>query len=316
MVSIKRRTSNERTHDSINNSGILPLAKSTKLEWTPHSHFESKDEWLLVGNGEEYSDCGAAILFGCDNVDGHNVKGLLEDFRGKVYVEIRRRTCLRAECPVCYEKWAGKEASKIVYRLGHYHLKHGRVIHVVLSPRSHQNIEKLRKEAYKLAREAGILGGVLIVHPFRRVCVFCGSQPSHGYRSCPECGGSSFRWVWSPHFHVLGYGWVKNTAQIYARTGWVIKNLGVRKTVGGSALYQLSHAGVKKKTHTITWFGQLAYNKLKIPKMLKPEKPKCPLCGNELRCILMINGSYDESKESFWIPEEQVTWKQQWRSFG
>lgn len=122
--------------------------------------------------------------------------------------------------------------------------------------------------------------------------------------------------MWSPHFHVLGYGWVKNTAQIYARTGWVIKNLGVRKTVGGTALYQLSHAGVKKSTHTITWFGQLSYNRLKIPKMPKPEKPACPLCGNELRRILMIDGSYDESKESFWITAEKVTWRQHWRGYG
>ena len=104
MVSLEWSKASDwfRTRSTI--GGILPLAKSTKLEWVPHSHFEFKDEWLLVGNGEKYSDCGSALLFGCDNIDGHNVKGLLEDYRGKVYVEIRRRTCLRGECPVCYEK--------------------------------------------------------------------------------------------------------------------------------------------------------------------------------------------------------------------
>ena len=271
--------------------GILPLAKSTKLEWASHSHFESQDEWLLVGNGEKYSDCGSVILFGCDNVDGHNVKGLMEDFRGKVYVEMRRRTCLRAECPVCYEKWAGKEASKIEYRLKAFRVSRLKVIHVVISPSVGLDIAVSRRKVYKIAKEAGIIGGCVIIHPWRSVCAFCGSTLKHGFKTCYQCGGTRHKWKWSPHFHLLGFGWVKNVKAIHTKTGWIIKNLGVRKTVGGSALYQLSHAGVKKKTHTVTWFGQLSYNKLKIPKMLKPEKPKCPLCGNELRRILIIKGT-------------------------
>jgi len=38
---------------------------------------------------------------------------LFDGMAGKVYVRVFKRMCARAECPVCYEKWAGKEASKI-----------------------------------------------------------------------------------------------------------------------------------------------------------------------------------------------------------
>ncbi len=47
-------------------------------------------------------------------------------------------------------------------------------------------------------------------------------------------------------------------------------------------MYQLSHAGTHEGIHTVTWFGALAYNKLRIAPWIE-EKRFCPLCGQELR---------------------------------
>ncbi len=95
-------------------------------------------------------------------------------------------------------------------------------------------------------------------------------------------------WFFSPHYHVLGYGWIHGTKENYERTGWVIKNLGVRSSVYRTAQYQLSHAGVwmdkrQRKRATITWFGALAYNRFSAPREKHSEK--CPLCGSALKLL-------------------------------
>jgi len=105
--------------------GILPKAKSI---------FEGLGlDWYLPGNGTSYSDCGDWRYRGCLNVADHHQDQLDQHVEGKIYVEWYRRSCYRAECPVCYEKWAGKEAGKIEHRLKFF-WKYGKVIHVANSP--------------------------------------------------------------------------------------------------------------------------------------------------------------------------------------
>jgi hypothetical protein len=84
-------------------------------------------------------------------------------------------------------------------------------------------------------------------------------------------------------------GWIQGNkvAHLYHSGGWIIKNLGVRDSVGATALYQLSHAGVHEKYDTITWFGSMSRNKMKtIPEV--NEKPTCPLCGAELVKLIWV----------------------------
>jgi hypothetical protein len=62
---------------------------------------------------------------------------------------------------------------------------------------------------------------------------------------------------------------------------------GERKTIGGTAWYQLNHATIRtdvKRPHCCTWFGVASYRKLKV----KVEKRKvlCPLCQHELVKLL------------------------------
>jgi len=47
--------------------------------------------------------------------------------------------------------------------------------------------------------------------------------------------------------------------------------------------YLLSHCGIKKKVHTVSWFGKLSYSKLKVPK--EPRITCCPICGGEFMPI-------------------------------
>ncbi len=189
----------------------------------------------------------------------------------KVYVRRYRKSCSRAECPICFERWASKEAHAIDERINRFKVSRTkRPIHVVVSPNDGDiqslDYSKLRSRAYLLLEKIGCIGGSMIVHPFR-------FDRARG-------------WFFSPHFHAIGYGWIHGTKENFEETGWVIKNLGVRSSVYRTAQYQLSHAGVwmgKGKRTTITWFGALAYNRFSAPRERHSEK--CPLCNGALRVL-------------------------------
>jgi hypothetical protein len=265
--------------------GILPLAKNT---------FEVLGiEWSLPGHGEAYSDCGSWRFRGCLHVENHVQEGLLEDHVGKAYIEMYKRSCARAVCPVCYEKWAGKEAHKIEKRLAAVGRSMGRVIHLTVSP-SQKDVfdltyEHLRSKAYSIVRKNGFLGGSCIFHPFR--------EDDQGF------------WYFSPHFHMIGYGWIHGTKEGFEAHGWIVKNIGVRETVSGTALYQLSHCGIHERFHSVTWFGRLAQNKLRLPFEREIEKHHCPMCGEDLEELLYVGKEEDlpdrQEHTGFWLEASQ-----------
>jgi hypothetical protein len=256
-------------------TGILPLAKSTSVG------FQKKwFGWDLPGHGVAYADCGSWRKKGCLETHLHNQEILEGGAIGKAYVKVFRRTCLRAECPICYEKWAGRESGKVEWRLRAWSGR-GREIHVIVSPKRKDvyslSFQDLRRKCYFVVRNSGVLGGSCIFHPFRQ-------------------NEKTKAWYFSPHFHIIGFGWIRGTKRGYIRHGWIVKNAGIRKTVSGTALYQLSHCGVHEKYHSITWFGKLSYNRLRVPE--KPlEKEVCPICGSKLRLLLQIKACSDLKNE-------------------
>ena len=268
--------------------------------------------WSLVGRGESYDDCGKTLVFGCLNVEEHTQAHLDKEVVGKVFLDLRKRACLRSVCPICYEKWAGKEAHKIEYRLSQWRSS-GKAIHLMISvPRGlwHVPLEDLRPRIYKVARRVGFFGGSCIVHPFRQKCRVCHSPKDTFTERCLSCGCSQFSWVFNPHFHLIGFGWIRGdrVKEQYEKSGWITKNLGVRDSVFSTAHYQLSHCGTKEGKHSVTWFGRLSYNKLKVvPEIV--EKRTCPLCGADLVRLLWVGGGscpYEAEGEYYDSPENWV----------
>ncbi len=215
-------------------------------------------------------------------------------YKGNICVKRYRRSCGRGECPVDYEYWASREAHRAERRLRAYRPSQFRkVIHVIVSPSQEEidalDYRKLRVKAYFVLKRVGIMGGVCIFHPFRQ----------------REEDGS---WYLSPHFHVMGYGWVSQVGETYEETGWIVKNLGVRQSVYATLMYQLSHAGVYMKAEgegkkaTITWFGELSYNKFKAPK--EELRELCPICGAPL-VILTYTGVGDPPLNTLDVQENE-----------
>jgi hypothetical protein len=277
--------------------GILPIAKSSfsLSQWS---------KWSLPGHGIADPDCGSFGLKGCMRVDLHQAKG----YPSMIFVKKYKRSCGRAQCPVDFEKWASKEAHRATRRIEEFQRQYpemGKTLHVVVSP-SQADIDsldyaKLRKKVYLALKSCSVRAGICIIHPFRL---------NHQNKT----------WYLSPHFHIVGFGWVRNSASFYQKTQWVVKNLGLRNSVYATIAYQLSHAGVymraedeRGKKTTVTWFGKLSYNQFKYHP--EDEKEECPICGSFLT-LLEWRGIGDpplETLEKIEIEDEFIVpWSKDW----
>ena len=256
-----------------------------------------------MGSGKAYADCGKVFAVGCLNVEAH--KGMTldgVDMTGKAVIKYVKNSCHRPLCPTCWGSWANRECDNAKKRLDAFVLKnrHGKrlkPIHVIVSvPRVDHgfSLPKLRKKTYRALKRVGLVGGMLIYHPKRK--------------------NDRGEWYFSPHFHVIGYGWIRDTRRNYVHSGYIVKNVGVRKSVRGTIYYQLSHCGISEKFHTVTWFGLLSYNKLRVPKIVKEEQI-CPLCGARLRRLVWIGkdedvlGSWHKDVESGFYFDEPENWR-------
>ena len=261
-------------------TGILPYSQSM---------FYGAD-FPLVGSGEAYGDCGLVFAVGCLNVEAHkgmNLDGV--DMTGKAVIKYVKNSCHRALCPKCWSFWANRECDSAIRRLDAFVLKNSggkrlNPIHVIVSV-SHVDyglsLQELRKKMYRALKRVGLVGGMVIYHPKRK-------------RRIGE-------WYFSPHFHVVGYGWIRDVRKNYVHSGYIVKNVGVRKNVRGTIYYQLSHAGVDVKMHTVTWFGMLSYNRLRVPKVVEKTQV-CPLCGSKLRRLIWIS----EDENIFALMHDEV----------
>lgn len=229
--------------------------------------------FALTGSGDSYANCGAWFTMGCLNVAAHHNRNTLEgahpDWEGAAYLQRMRHTCHRAVCPVCWESWANREKDRAVQRFDAFKTK-SKIVHYMISvPKEDYGLSlpDMRRKVYKNLKSVHVWGGMLIYHPKRK--------------------NSLKEWYFSPHFHVLGYGWLLDIRKNYNASGYVVKNLGVRKNVPGTIYYQLSHCGISEKYQTITWFGALSYSKLKV-EIKNPDPQVCPICFEPLREVLWI----------------------------
>lgn len=247
-------------------------------------------EYELVGNGKITNEfCGKYLgLKGCVRTDLHEKVTLEgENFEGKVYVQIVHHYCDKPSCPICFKSgWAVREADRIEQRLKEGRKHFGQIEHIVISIPSKDyglSFPSLRKKALKVLSECGVIGGVMIPHAFR-----------YSFKK---------NWYFSPHFHVIGFilggygrcrhckggncyacdGFEGRVYRAYRENGYIVRALGERKTIFGTAWYQLNHASIRanvKRSHVATWFGICSYRKLKVT--VEKHKALCPICNEEL----------------------------------
>jgi hypothetical protein len=245
----------------------------------------------------------------CTRVELHNKmmfdkSAVLVNCSGKADVHPVFNSCHKPSCPVCYERgWAVREADNINFRLEESvkrfdHVVFGEPEHIIVSlPASLYSADekKLRLLCLDGLARRGVVGGVVIPH-------FARFKRGRG-------------WYLGIHFHVLGFikgtmrkcrgcrwagdrgsrpfctgceGFYGVSKRCYADDGLIVEVKDERKSVFGTAWYQLHHAtfdGSKRRAHVVTWFGVCSYRRLKIANEVRKEydrkrKPKCRICGS------------------------------------
>jgi hypothetical protein len=316
-----------RSEEDLSQDGMLPSRESEfDASWgfslkKGSSREFSVDVFALPSHGSRKEWCGQWRGRICRE-DSKHVNGSLDgvDVVGKHVIELYRASCGRIQCPICYEKAAAKMAITIEWRFKHFKFRkdHPEPIHVVASvPESMYDVDakKLRSIAQKRLKECGVHGGCIIYHPWRQRCASCGGEVERefGEHLCKECGSPITVWVLGLHFHSIALGWVNEKAvkKMHEKTGWVVHNLGVRKSVRSTAQYQLSHCGVSKGFSNVVWFGSMV--RVKYPK-IPPETHDCPLCGSKMEKLvldswmktLMKSKLMDDLEEGFYFVDPEM----------
>jgi hypothetical protein len=258
---------------------MLPAEPQEAIKDSPDLYkYDDSLIFKLPGSGSKRESCGAPFYIG--HQDGSQVHWLY-----------RITSCHRKECPICWPDWKKRESLAIQDRIQFYftngYTKRRMPVHYVVSPP--QNIDystrssynKMKKEAYRIARKRGIDGGCLIFH-----------ERSKRYSDSEEY--TSIHCSNGPHFHILGDGWLSpRIKEFFLEDGWIVKNLRIRSfgSVYKTAFYVLDHAAIGYPANSqssniamssVTWFGAMAYNKLKIERFTGSDTIFCPNCKAEI----------------------------------
>jgi len=207
--------------------------------------------------------------------------------------------------------------------------------HLMFTPPQEEAIKKLETEAgiksmkrklYSLLEFSGVRGGSVTLHHLRSTKLaddefkmarvngdlHTGKGRWHWLNKNGLCSNLDYVYL-SPHYHVVGKGFVMKSDEFYEKTGWVYKNireLYTEEDIGKTLYYVLSHAtvvnggGTKRGMDCITYFGDIS--KTRMGRMLdfsEYREVKCPKCSDLVcECVGWIQKfDYDEnSKEEIW----------------
>ncbi len=264
--------------------------------------YQNRSIFRLPGQGEQTNDkCGQwSHPLSCPNHGQMTLEGKHHD---KFVV---MRSCHNPDCPICSESWSSRQAKnsadKSIQAYGLYKKEGfilGKIKHVVFSPpqdlakeliRTPGGAKTLRSMAIKMVKKAGVVAGAIIFHPFRQN----DPREDNYTENMP-----AYVWYESPHFHVVGVGYLKKSDEFYASTGWIYKNIGRRETVKGTIKYTLTHCGIADGFQAVTYFGLFSNNKVVIDKIEKVTEPiKCQACGEALHLYSLKDT--DEGLEVDW----------------
>jgi hypothetical protein len=292
-VKTTENTTNDKNHDSV----FMEIINNRSI-------------FTLPGHGEITNDkCGEwTHPLSCPNHGQMTLDGSIHDRF------VATHSCNNSNCPICYEAWASRQAEnssdRIVQAIGLYRHEGynlGRVKHVVFSPpqdiakelhRTMGGAKRLRTMAKEAIKDVGMTGGAVIYHPFRQ-----NDPREDNFRQDLK----PYVWYESPHFHVIGVGWLKKSNIFYDETGWIYKNIGRRETIKGTIKYTLTHCGIVSGMQALTYFGLFSNSKIVVDTIEKvTEAIKCKACNEALHLYGMKPGGGNDGYEIDWNDDRGV----------
>lgn len=260
----------------------------------PKGNFKDVDylDYVMPGSANEplHDWCGKWMRKGCLNVENHET--------GEVYLKQFQRSCYGATCPTCAHKWlarlAKQSSNRLMVAVKKYDCRLSHVMISIPSWLSDRSLKGLRKRAYVQLKKVGVTAGNLMFHAYRKKMV-----------------GDEVVWYYAPHFHGIMTGWIVgvNVADEYRDSGWIVKKIRTLESedeIFPLMLYQLSHSSITKTKHSLTWFGDFSYGKLKVVK--EDDTPLCPECQCGLvvleltdKCLIKPDEEFDGLVPVDWV---------------
>lgn len=246
------------------------------------------------------------------------------------HLQVMKHTCFKWTCPTCYRSTINRASKRVEERIKAtskafqvYKLPSLREpAHFTFSlPESmyHQlafdeGLKKAKAQCLTYAQQVGIVGGLVIFHPYRIKDCYK-AELSHYLKQLPKeqrkghwhlvrqdalnLGSWKHYVVYSPHFHLIGFmpKLLEKSDSFHKRTQWVYKNITAKskskriETLSGTVFYLLTHAAYIPGKQVVTYFGVSSTNSLSVERMKEKELISCEHC----KTILTRNIHFDIS---------------------
>ncbi len=270
-----------------------------------------------TGTGTVRDECGTVLrtVAACNRHPGDHKPLLIPN------------SCGRAACPVCWETWAERAGVRVRDSLeGYLSITYGnsqnllgglkkeslRARHIVLSPPNSvveelvtdtmretdaadfQRIflQKLRRAAISVARDAGLVAGVIFEHDIRLKDDSGAADRENDinrYREILDRPDWRDHVEFSPHVHILGHGYLEDSGAFYKRTGgWVYRTIRVVRDPEPVVKYLLSHAPTVPHRCAYARFGRMHSRYMQVVKEYR--------CREYIACEECLEAGVPESE--------------------
>ncbi len=209
------------------------------IHWCVPAHDLSRPQ--RKGCGFIRSSNGSIVYSACPEDAEHYIKG-------------KRRHCWSLHCPECMNDTALKRGIAVEKRMLEYQMltekqgkDPGKVGHWVVSPpqelikclcQTRDEFEDINRYIEQQMKDRGGRAGVQVFHPWRQ---------------------TDDKWEFSPHFHILCYGFIDTKRFLKDNPGWIIKKVHSHediKSIRHTIAYLMTHMGLplyEKDPDDIDW---------------------------------------------------------------
>ncbi len=216
-----------------------PYRMHDYIHWSMPGH--DLDRPKRKGCGFIHASNGSLVYSACPEETEHYIKG-------------KRRHCWSLHCPECMNDTALKRGISVERQLLEYRAlaekkgrNPGQIGHWVISPpqefiksicQTKDEFDWINRYIEDCMKDNGALAGAMIFHPWRQ---------------------TEDMWEFSPHFHILCYGFIDTKRFLRQNPGWIIKKVHSGeeiRSIRHTAAYLFTHMGLpryEKDPDDIDW---------------------------------------------------------------
>ncbi len=205
--------------------------------------------------------------------------------------------CNKLDCETCFIHASSDRARILNERLlefqkeaKKYGIKTGNILHIIFNPKNNLALKRMKdyneflefrsNEIFTMLKDCGIFAGIIFTQLWSYKCQICGKEE----RKC-ICQEKELERELNPHFHVVGFGYLKNNREFREQyEDWVYINLGRRKDGYHTIFYILTNAALwrnedGKLKPAYQSFGYLKSSEfVQIKEKIKFINDRCPIC--------------------------------------